>query len=124
MYIGKLNTKASRLKGSYSYRVRGTSHPLPPNKIFSSSRADEGEVAFGSGSLCSDIPVGWKWDSLMDVGLDVRIDLTQECFVGAVCIALSDGSAVQAVEVFRETNGNLKCIGRFDAQTGGLLEGE
>ena len=123
MYIGKLNTNDSKLTGSYSYRNRGTAHPFPPNKIFSSSGADKGEITFGSGSLCSGSPVGWKWDSLMDVGLDVRIDLSKECFVGAVCIALSEGSAVQAVEVFSEDE-DLKCIGRFDAQTSGLLVGE
>jgi hypothetical protein len=123
MYIGKLNTKSSKLPGSYSYRIRGTAHPFPPNKIFSSSGADNGEITFGTGSLCYGNPVGWSWDSLMDVGLDVRIDLSKECFVGAVGIALSEGSAVQAIEVFSE-DGNLKCIGRFDAQTGGLLEGE
>ncbi|NLC44907.1 MAG: family 20 glycosylhydrolase [Clostridiales bacterium] len=124
MYIGKLNTKDSKLSGSYSYRNRGTKHPFPPNKIFSSSGADKGEINFGTGSLCSGNPVGWNWESLMDVGLDVRIDLSKECFVGAVCIELLEESAVQAVEVFSEANSGLKCIGRFDAQTGGLLEGE
>ena len=68
--------------------------------------------------------MGWKWDSLMDVGLDIRIDLSKECFLGAVCIGLADGSAVQMVEVFSENKRNLQCIGRFDAQTDGLLKGE
>ena len=124
MYIGKLNTSASGLSGSYSFRKRGIPNKFPPNKVFDPSRADEGEIVFGSGSLCSGNPVGWKWDSLMDVGVDVRIVLSKECFVGAVCISLSEDSAVRSVEVFSETEGILKAIGRFDAQTDGLLEGE
>ncbi len=124
MYIGILNSKVSGLKGSYSFMQRGTSHLFQPDKIFSSHGTDKGEIAFGSGSLCSGNPVGWKWDSLMDVGLDIRIDFSKECFIGAVCIGLADGSAVQMVEVFSENERNLQCVGRFDAQTNGLLEGE
>jgi hypothetical protein len=124
MYIGKLNSKASGLKGSYCFMQRGTPNPFPPDIIFGSHGEDKGKIAFGSGSLCSGNPVGWKWDSLMDVGLDIRIDLSKECFIGAVCIGLSGGSAVQKVEVFSENGRNLQCIGRFDAQTNGQLEGE
>ncbi len=103
---------------------RGTSHPFPPDKIFSPYGKDNGEIAFGSGTLCSGNPVGWKWDSLMDVGLDIRMELSKECFLGAVCIGFADKSAVQMVEVFSEKDGSLQCIGRFDAETNGLLGGE
>jgi hypothetical protein len=107
MYIGILNSKASGLKGSYAFMRRGTSHPFPPNKIFSPDGKDNGKIAFGSGSLCSGNPVGWKWDSLMDVGLDIRMELSKECFLGAVCIGLADNSVVEMVEVFSEKDGKL-----------------
>jgi hypothetical protein len=131
MYIGKLNTKLSGLAGSYKFTYRGTSHPFPPDKIFNSYDTDNGVISFESCSLCQNTPVGWKWDSLMDVGLDIRINFSKECFIGAVCIGLLEGSAVQAVEVFKEISNNRKykpadnlvCIGRYDAQTNGLLEG-
>jgi len=124
MYIGKLNTKESSLTGSYRFMRRGTSKPYLPDKIFSDNGADEGVISFGTGSLCSGKPVGWKWDSLMDVGFDVEVHLSKECFVGAVSIVLADDSAVQSVEVFSEISGRLQCVGRFEAQTNGMLLGE
>jgi len=123
MYIGKLNSKASGLAGNYSFLYRGTNHHFPPNKIFISDDIENKEIPFGTGSLCKGNPIGWKWDSVMDVGVDIKVNLTKECFIGAVCISLLEGSAVQAVEVFSVNKDNHRCIGRYDAQTDSILEG-
>jgi hypothetical protein len=43
----------------------------------------------------------------MDVGVDIIMKLSRECFIGTVCVGLSEGSAVQAVEVFKADSKNL-----------------
>ncbi|MGI6609210.1 MAG: family 20 glycosylhydrolase [Limnochordia bacterium] len=124
MYIGQLNMDRTNLTGSYRFFHRGTLTPFPPDLAFDSGGADTGEIPFGSGSLGTGSPVGWKWSSLMDTGVDIRFSLGREVFVGAVCLKLADRSAVGSVEVFSLVEDELSCVGRYDAQTGGLLSGE
>ena len=123
-------------KGSYQFLRRGTKNPFPPDLIFNANNAgkansnptDTGEIPFGSGSLCQGSPVGWKWNSLMDTGVDIRINFSKEFFIGAVCLELTDSAGVAFVEVFSlaggSNNGELTCVGRIDARTGDLIKGE
>jgi hypothetical protein len=107
--------------GRYGFYRRGTLIPFAPDLAPSEKTVD---ISLGSGNLCTGVPVGWKWSSLMDTGVDVRFCFEQEVFVGAVYLKLDDRSTVKAVEVFSEVEAELACVGRFDAHTGGLLRGE
>ncbi|NLN19067.1 MAG: family 20 glycosylhydrolase [Firmicutes bacterium] len=60
----------------------------------------------------------------MDTGVDVRFRFDKDVFLGAVCIELAERSAVQSVEVYSVVDAEAACVGRFDAQTGGLVSGE
>jgi hypothetical protein len=124
MYIGQLNAKHAHLTGSYQFFRRGTQIPFPPDLVSGSNGGDTGEIAFGDGSLCRGSSVGWKWNSVMDTGVDVRFSFDKDVFLGAVCVKLAERSAVKSVEVYSVGDEWPACVGRFDAQTGGLLSGE
>ncbi|NLA83561.1 MAG: family 20 glycosylhydrolase [Clostridiales bacterium] len=122
MYIGKLNTRASGLKGSYTFQCRGTSKPLLPNK--NADAVIKNQIEFESEVFSGENPstIGWTWASLMDIGLDIIINLTKVCYVGSIVIGLEKGSAVQGVQVYDDAN--KKIIGRYDAETNGYIEDE
>ena len=81
-------------RGSYQFFGRGTQIPFPPDLVFDSNGGDTGEIAFGKGSLCGGSSVGWRWNSVMDTGVDVRFRFDKDVFLGAVCIELAERSAV------------------------------
>jgi hypothetical protein len=109
------------IKGRYGFYRRGTLVPFPPEINADGASTD---IPLGSGSLYSHTGCGWKWNSLMDTGVDVRFQFDDPVFIGAVYLSLATGSAVKAVEVFAVGDGKSACVGRFDAQTGELIKGE
>jgi len=132
MYIGQLNINSIDPKGSYQFFRRGTGKPFPPDITpdTGDAKPQGGEIPFGTESLGQGAPVGWKWNSLMDTGVDIRINFGQAFFIGAVCLELTGRSGVAAVEVFSLAgesgahNNTLTCVGRLDAGSGHLLNGE
>lgn len=94
MFIGELTSRAK-----VEYFLRGTRKPLQQEQI-----KEE---------------LGWKWQNLMDQGLDVVYTLEESAFIGAVCVEFAVGSAVSAIEVY--CDGALS--GRYDAETGKVVEG-
>ena len=61
-----------------------------------------------------------NWQDIFDTGIDLIVDLTKECFVGAVTVPMSQNSLYSSIEIL--TGG--KMVARHDAETGGLCGGE
>ncbi|MBQ3530243.1 MAG: family 20 glycosylhydrolase [Oscillospiraceae bacterium] len=61
----------------------------------------------------------WSWETLLNTGMDVRIDLAGTCFVGSVTLPLAEGSLIRGFEVLAEDT----VVGRYTAETGKLAGG-
>jgi hypothetical protein len=120
MKIGRLNMLLGA-KGRYGFYRRGTQIPFPAEVNSDGNTVD---IPLGVGSLYAGQGCGWKWNSLMDTGVDVRFQFDDAVFIGAICLGLAPGSAVKAIEVWAASGNDFACVGRFDPQTGDLLKGE
>ncbi|NLB44089.1 MAG: hypothetical protein GX821_02875, partial [Clostridiaceae bacterium] len=101
MLIGRLNHPESNLSPTHRFLRRGTNISLEP------------DIQIASGDA-----FGWSWTTLMDVGVDIAYAWPTENYIGAVCLKLADGAAVQAAEVWCGSGDDLRCCGRHDARTG------
>ncbi len=101
MLIGRLNHPESNLSPTRRFLRRGTNISLEP------------DIQIASGDA-----FGWSWTTLMDVGVDIAFSWPTENYIGAVCLKLADGAAVQAAEVWCGSGDDLRCCGRHDARTG------
>lgn len=96
MKIGSL-----RALSAYAFHHIGAEAAFPPD-------SREGEL------FC------WKWDSVFDTGIDVRITLSRRCFVGAVTIALTADSGIREAQLLADG----VPAGHFTAGTGRHTGGE
>ena len=71
MYIGILNYKIS------ACNIAGSDISLSPSKQ-------------------DDSALEWKWDALFDTVLDIKLDLSKTCYIGALDIKLNDSSVKKA----------------------------
>ncbi|HBN83865.1 MAG TPA: hypothetical protein DDZ89_08470, partial [Clostridiales bacterium] len=120
MYIGSLAKQDSTLSGVYSYHKRGTQIPAEPDLL---PDINTGEIGIQSGNLFNNQKVGWKWTTLLDVGVDIVIELNKACFIDRIIINQEPSSGIGAVEVLTSTGEKtLSFTGRMDAATGQALE--
>lgn len=94
MYIGYLKNPACR------YTRIGTDIPCAPTEI-------------------ADGIFTWKWEMLLNTGIDMHVDLAGECFVGSVTLPLAEGSLIRGFEVLA----GEKIVARYTAETGKLAGG-
>lgn len=71
------------------------------------------DIAFPPDSRDGELYV-WSWQSVYDTALDVRLSLTQKCFVGSVTLALSPSSGIRKALIFADG----KPAGQYSAETG------
>ncbi len=94
MFIGELTSRAK-----VEYFLKGTKKPLEQEKILEN--------------------YGWKWQTVMDQGLDVVYTLEETAFIGMIHVEFGTNSAVSAIEIY--CDGVLS--GRYDAETGKQVRG-
>lgn len=131
MYIGVLNHPDSGLDITCSYRHRGADTPLEPDvfeNLPSAGRDDTSESGkanrmLAGGYLPDGGKLGWHWQSLMDVGVDLVFAFSASCYLGAVCLTLAEGALVQSVEILTDTEEGLRICGRHDARSGASCGG-
>ena len=94
MYIGYLREPACR------YTRIGTDIPCAPTEM-------------------TDGIFTWRWEMLLNTGIDVHVDLAGECFVGSVTLPLAEGSLIRGFEVLA----GERVVARYTAETGKLAGG-
>lgn len=92
MFIGNLLEKTSPV-----FRRLGTALPLP---------ADNGVF-------------GWKWNTLMDTGIDIICTFDEVSYISEVSLTLGETSGVKTAEVLCDGI----CCGRYSAETGRVVTG-
>jgi hypothetical protein len=121
MYLGRLNDPGSYVTGTGRFFRRGVLVPLLPD-------LDGAPVAashpFPASSLYQGgAKQGWKWTTVLDVGIDFDLALKAPCFLDRVVLTQGAGSAVACVEVLVEgEDGRLSPAGILKAGEGGTLE--
>lgn len=67
---------------------------------------------------------GWKWTTVLDVGIDARVVFSRAFFLDHVTVRLRPGAALAALEAWvPAADGGLQCVGRAAAAAGTVLEG-
>lgn len=123
MYLGNLTQKESGISGTYTYMRRGTNILSFPDLYKEISISDSGgHITFEEGNLFNKGVVGWKWLTVLDIGIDIAINLDKPCYIDRIKINQGEGSAVKSVKIFcSDENAGFGCKGRLDAATGGEL---
>ena len=80
----------------------GTNIPLPPEP----EKEDDCTV--------------WRWNTLYNSALDIRVSLPTECFVGAITMSFGKYTKLYSIEVISEG----KLIGKYSAETGKYFTGD
>ena len=120
MFIGSLADKRSMITGTYSYTKRGVNVPAFPDLYPDSIN---GKISIGSGNLFNGKKVGWKWTTLLDVGIDIKFELDKASFIDRVLIRQESGSGFGSVEILTGLgSSNLNAAGRLDAPTEQILD--
>jgi len=96
MYIGRLNA-------AYTFLHRGTDLHFPPD-------THEGDV------------YTWNWDTIWDTGLDIRLTLPQESFIGSIRVPLTDGAEVKAAHVLVDGSPAGSYTAETDKTASGILD--
>ncbi|HOJ11109.1 MAG TPA: family 20 glycosylhydrolase [Clostridiales bacterium] len=142
MYLGSIAQKESGIAGSYTYMRRGTCIPSFPDlypdlysephknlhldllKDSSLENSASNEcIPFEKGSLFNKETIGWKWLTVLDIGVDIVIKLDKPCFIDRIAIHQGSESAVKSVRALcSDTDGVYACKGRVDAATSEMLE--
>ncbi|MEK6794527.1 MAG: family 20 glycosylhydrolase [Spirochaetota bacterium] len=92
------------LDGSYTYHRRGTKKELFPD-LFPDAGGAKGKISFVKGGLFSGATIGWKMTSVLDIGIDIRIDLGERCFIDRIAIAVDVPGSIAAMHVRASTDG-------------------
>ena len=116
MYIGSLTGKTSPVDCRYSYFFRGTSFPLKPD--LSKEEYDLDVYEKENGKLLIGGPVGWKTDTLLDVGVDIVFKLEKECFIDHIVLNQETESSFKKIEIIKLTDSGEQIISVYSAQTG------
>lgn len=106
----------------YAYLHRGLNTPYQPNLIEEAESHDyytkeNGNLFFGE-------IVGWRDDKLIQGGVDIKVELSEKCFVDHVSLVQAKGSALADVEILTVTDGVYNKIGTYGSETGKLIEDE
>jgi hypothetical protein len=121
MYIGSIINKESGINGSYFFAERGTQIPLSPD-LSTGEVCSEVSLVLGEGNLFCGKATGWKWETVLDIGVDIIINLEKECFIDRIILQQNRESGMKSVVVLCARNGeDLHITGRVDAATNGML---
>jgi len=63
--------------------------------------------------------IGWKWDQHYVAGIEIRVQLERECYVGAVTLPLVQDARIAGLRIMVDG----KIVGRFSAGTGKVTNG-
>lgn len=115
MYIGSLLAETAPVDCSCSYFRRNTNTALP-SEVHSEGGAER------KGQTACAVPLGWKWDTLLDEGADMLFTFTKDCFVDHITLKQSEDSSVSSLEAFTyREDGSLQKIGELRDDTKGFL---
>ena len=90
MYLGNLTQKESGISGTYTYMRRGTNIPSFPDLYKEVDDIDK-YITFEEGNLFNKKVVGWKWLSILDIGVDIVVNLDKSCYVDRIKIYQNHG---------------------------------
>ena len=117
----------TELPGTYTCLQRGTCEPLLPD-LAPDQPGVRGKVPFAKGGLFrSDQVVGWKSQTVLDVGVDIQVNLKRTAFIDRVFLTqdAARGSGVAGVEVLVSEDGQaFRPAGRISAGVSGEITGE
>ena len=134
MYLGSIVQKESGIIGSYTYMRRGTHIPSFPDlhpdvnsdlcsDLYTKNSTSGRYLSFGEGNLFNRKTIGWKWLTVLDIGVDIVIKLDKPCFIDRIIINQGSESAIKSVKVLSsDKDGEFSYKGRLDAATGSMLE--
>lgn len=107
---------------TYTYNHRGMNTPYPPDNI----KEREEQVVYNkdNGNLFFNSAVSWQDTILLQDGVDVRINLTERCFVDHIYLKQGKGSALACLEVFTLIDNNFKKIGNYVPETSKIITAE
>jgi hypothetical protein len=95
------NGRAAAIEGGYSYQRRGLKEELFPDLV-EEKAGKSGWIPFSEGSLTDgdgSTVVGWRGDSLGEIGVDVSVDLKKPYFIDRV-VLVQGQNALNSVEVY------------------------
>lgn len=104
MYIGSLFAPESQVQVKFSSFHIGSQIPFPSEDL------PDGK--------------GWGWKSLLDTGVDLRIELDRSVFADELTFTLSQESGVSKIELFSfEKDQSARLVGHLDAGFTGCIPG-
>lgn len=115
MYIGSLLAETAPVGCNFFCFRRNTNIVLP------SEMHSEDDAERKSHAVCA-VPLGWKWNTLFDEGVDMLFTFTKDCFVDHIDLKQSEDSSISSLEAYTyREDGSLQKIGELRDDTKGFL---
>jgi len=111
MHIGDLIAPESGVSANYVCCRRGVAETLPPD--LRAGKDAGGGVFPAEGRLCGQNTFGWKWTTVLNVGIDIVINLHARCFIDRIRFSQETGSALASVEILKQEKKDWLCVGRL-----------
>jgi len=119
MQIGNFLDNQTTKNITYSYHHRGMLTPYLPD--LKPEAVELKRYTKENGNLFFDDPVSWDDTAIFQDGIDIRINLHEQCFVDHVYLEQGVGSALQSIEILTLENGRFKTIGCYTPETGNMI---
>ncbi len=119
MQIGNFLDNQISKEVTYSYHHRGMNTLYLPDM---KPEAEKHEIyTRDNGNLFFNNEVSWMDTVILQDGIDIRVNLTENSFVDHVYLEQGNESALQSVEILTLINGKFKKIGNYVPESSGMI---